>query len=73
MSYILKKDKADEIKIKHKCKTLADDLGKTQSYISLLINQKITCPKTTAIAFTKMVDENLQIEDLFDFTNEDLK
>lgn len=73
MSYVLKKDKASEIKNKCKCKKLADDLDKTPSYISLLINRKITCPKTTAFTFTKMVDENLQIEDLFDFVQENLE
>lgn len=66
MSYILKEDKAKEIKDKFKGKYLANTLGRTECYISLLLNKKLTCPKTTAYAFTKIIDKDLEIDDLFE-------
>ena len=66
MSYKLKSDVAKDIKKKFRGVYLANTLGRTQAYMSLLLNQKINCPKTTAYAFTKMIDSDLEIDDLFE-------
>ena len=66
MSYTLKKDMKSEIKKKYKCMYIAEQLGKTQSYISLVINRKLSIPKTTAYAFTKVLNSEAEIEDYFD-------
>lgn len=66
MSYILKEDKRNEIKEKFRNKYLAKTLGKTECYICLVLNRKLTCPKTTAYSFTKIIDKDLEIEDLFE-------
>lgn len=66
MSYILKEDKAKEIKRKIYGKYIAETLGKNPASISLILNRKLTIPKTTAYAFTKVIDRDLEIEDLFE-------
>jgi len=66
MSYVLKQDKAKEIKKKYLGTYLAETLGITRGYMSRLLNGKVKCPKTTAYAFTKIVDRDLEIDDLFE-------
>ena len=66
MSYILKDGLKEELKSTYKCKYLAQQLGRTQSYISLLLNRKINCPKTVAYTFVKLINSNYEIEDLFE-------
>ena len=66
MSYRLKEDVAEDIKKKFRGVYLANTLGRTQSYIALLLNRKMQCPKTTAYVFTKIVDKDLEIDDLFE-------
>ena len=66
MSYIIKKDKAEEIKNKLRNLYIAETLEKNPSSISLILNGKLTIPKTTAFAITKVIDKDLEVEDLFE-------
>lgn len=66
MSYIIKKDKAEEIKNKFRNLYIAEVLGKNPSSVSLILNGKLRIPKTTAYAFTKVIDRDLEIDDLFE-------
>ncbi len=66
MSYILKDGLKEELTKRYKGKYLAEQLGRTQSYISLLINRKITCPKPVAYTFVKLINSSYEIEDLFE-------
>ena len=66
MSYVIKEDKAEEIKKKFLGKYIAMTLGRSQSNVSLILNRKLNVPKTTAYAFTKVIDKDLEIEDLFE-------
>ena len=66
MTYLIKQKKAEEIKNKFKSTYIAETLGKNPSTVSLILNGKITTPKTTAYAFTKVIDKDLEIEDLFE-------
>lgn len=66
MSYILKEEKANEIKNKIYGKYIAETLGKNRATVSLILNRKLHIPKTTAYAFTKVIDKDLEIDDLFE-------
>ena len=66
MSYIIKKDKAKEIKNKFRNLYIAETLGKNPSSVSLILNGKLRIPKTTAYAFAKVIDKDLEIDDLFE-------
>lgn len=66
MSYRIKEDKAKEIKNKIRNLYIAQTLGKAPSSVSLILNGKLNIPKTTAYAFTKVIDKDLEIDDLFE-------
>ena len=66
MKYIIKKEVGEVIKKKYKCLYLSKQLGVSQSYLSLLVNGKIHCPKVVAYTFSKILNENYEIEDLFE-------
>lgn len=66
MSYIIKQDKAKEIKNKFRNLYIAEVLGKNPASVSLILNGKLRIPKTTAYAFTKVIDKDLEVDDLFE-------
>ena len=66
MSYILKKDVAEEIKKKYKGTYLMKTIGISKCYVSLILNRKKNIPKPLAYSLTKAVDKEAEIEDLFE-------
>ena len=66
MRYILKKESSDLIKKKYKNSYFVKNLDRTDTYISLIINRKKEIPKHMALAFVKTLDNNAEIEDIFD-------
>lgn len=66
MKYILKQDKAEEIRQKLKNKYIADVSGLSLCYVSLIMTGKRQVNKRIAYPFTKAVDSELEIDDLFE-------
>lgn len=66
MKYILRQDKADEIRKKIKNKYIADVSGLSLCYVSLIMTGKRQVNKRIAYPFTKAVDSELEIDDLFE-------
>lgn len=66
MKYILKQDKADEIRKKFKNSYIADTSGLSKCYVSLIMTGKREVNKRIAYPFTKAVDSELEIDDLFE-------
>lgn len=66
MSYILKEGKKEEIKKKFKERWLADSIGISYSYASLILSGKKTCPKRIAYCFVKTIDSNSEIAEYFE-------
>ena len=46
-------------------KYIAEEIGKSEIYVSHILNGKQLCSKTTAYAITKCVSNNKKIDDLF--------
>ena len=66
LRYLIKPDKAEEIKEKFKNKGLANTSGLSICYINLILNGRRKIQKRIAYAFTKSINSELEIEDLFD-------
>jgi plasmid maintenance system antidote protein VapI len=64
--YILKEEKSNEIKSKYKSTYIANGMDLSNAYVSLIIHRKKTVPKKTALSFTKIVDNDLEVSDLFE-------
>ena len=63
--YKFKKDKYEEVMSKYKMKGIAEKIGITQVYLSLILNNKNDCKKTVAYCITKAIDSNAEINDYF--------
>lgn len=63
--YKFKKDKYNEVISKYKIKGLADTIGITSTYLSLVLNNKSDCKKTVAYCITKAIDNEAEIDDYF--------
>ena len=63
--YRIKKEKSEMIKKKYKGTWLAEKLGVSAGYVSQIINYKLVS-KMIAYCFTKALDENFEIDDVFD-------
>lgn len=64
--YILKEDKAEEIRKKYKNTYFIENLGLSKCYISLILNRKRKIAKTTAYCIVKLIDSEAEIEDYFE-------
>jgi hypothetical protein len=64
--YIFKKEEAEVIKRKYKGQYICDIVGISATYLSLILNRKKTCPKTTAYSITKCLNKNAEISKYFD-------
>ena len=64
--YILKEDEAKEISKKFRNQYLAETIGVSKQYISYIFHRKKHISKKLAYAFTKAVDNNSEILDLFE-------
>ena len=66
MRFLLKNSSSDLIKKKYKNTYLIETVGLCASYISQIINRKRAVPKNVAYTFTKAINSELEINDLFD-------
>ena len=66
MRYLLKENVAESIRTKYKNSYLINATGLCSSYISQIVNRKRALPKNAAYIFTKAINNNLEINDLFD-------
>lgn len=66
MKYLLKQEKINEIKRKYKNSYICDTTGLSPCYVSLIMNRRRKVNKRIAYPFTKAVDSELEIEDLFE-------
>lgn len=65
MRYLLKEDKAEIIRKKYKNSYIVDTVGLCTSYVSQIMNRKRAVPKNVAYTFTKAINSEYEIEDLF--------
>ena len=63
--YLLRDDKIDFLKGKFRQDYFAREIGISATYVSLIFNQKKTCPKRIAFCFVKAVSKDAEIEDFF--------
>lgn len=66
MRFVLKEDTAQLIKRKYRNTYIIDTVGLCSSYVSQIINRKRAVPKNVAYTFTKAINSEYEIEDLFD-------
>lgn len=66
MRFILKEDSSEIIKRKYKNTYLKETIGLCASYISQIINRKRAVSKNVAYSFSKAINSEYEIEDLFD-------
>lgn len=66
MGYILKEDVAEQIRNKYRNSYIVEKLGLSKPYISLILHRKRPIKKHIAYSFTKIIDMDLEIEDLFE-------
>ena len=66
----VKPEQAERIKRRYKLSTMAEEVGKGKSLITLYFNGTRSLPKTTAYAITKWIDSEAEIEDFFVRTDE---
>ena len=64
--YLFKSELTDEIQKKYKVRNIGRVVGITEGYLSQIINSKKTCPKRTAYAITKYLNEDAEIEKYFE-------
>ena len=64
--YILKEDSCKEIREKYRNQYIANTIGISSCYISLIMNRKRKISKFMAYAFTKCINKEYEIEDLFE-------
>ena len=65
MRFLLKEDMSELIKAKYKNRYLIDTVGLCASYVSQIVNRKRAVPKNVAYTFTKAINSEYEIEDLF--------
>ena len=66
MRYMLKKNTAEVIRKKYRNSYIVEKVGLCTSYVSQIMNRKRAVPKNVAYTFTKSINSELEIEDLFD-------
>ena len=66
MRFLLKEDASELIRRKYKNRYIIETVGLCASYISQIINRRKAVPKNVAYTFTKAINSECEIEDLFD-------
>ena len=66
MRYLLKEDASKDIKKKYKNSYFVSTVGLCTSYISQIMNRRRAVPKNVAYTFSKAVNNEYEILDLFD-------
>ena len=64
--YVIKPEISEKIKNTFKYSFFIKELGYTKSYVSLVVSGKKSIPRYSAFAFTKCVNCDYKVEDLFD-------
>lgn len=66
MRYLLKENASELIKRKYRNTYIIETVGLCASYTSQIINRRRAVPKNVAYTFTKAINSEYEIEDLFD-------
>lgn len=66
MNYLLKEDASKELIEKYKNKYIADKMGISVPYASLILHRHRPVKKRIAYAFCKVINSEYEIEDLFE-------
>jgi len=66
MRYLLRPNCAELIKNKYKNNYIATRLDLSATYVSLVLHRKRAIAKHLAYAFTKVIDSDANVEDLFE-------
>lgn len=66
MGYLLKEDVAKNIRKKYKNGYLSEIIGISPTYVSLIFHRKRIIPRRLAYAFTKAINSELEINNLFE-------
>lgn len=66
MRYMLKENTSELIKKKYRNSYIENAVGLCASYVSQIINRKRAVPKNVAYTFTKAINSEYEINDLFD-------
>ena len=64
--YVLKEEIAEQLKRKYRGDYFAKEIGISNTYISLILNRKKTCPKRIAYCITKVINNEAEIEEYFE-------
>lgn len=64
--YLLKEEASKEIKNRYKVINLGATIGICRSYVIQMVNRKRKVSKPVAYAFTKCINSDYEIEDLFE-------
>lgn len=65
MGYLLKDDIAKIIRERYKNSYFAKNLDLSNTYISIIVHRKQVVPKRIAYGFTKLINNEANIEDYF--------
>lgn len=66
LGYILKENVATMLRNKYKNGYIAEKLGISQTYVSLILRRRRTVPKHIAYSFVKVLNNDAEIEDYFE-------
>lgn len=66
MKYLLKENQAEEIRKKYKNAYISEITGLSMCYVSLILNRRREVPKRIAYVFTKAINRDYEINELFD-------
>lgn len=64
--YKFKKEKYEEVISKYKVKGIAEKIGITPIYLSMILNNKNNCKKTVAYCITKAINSEAEINEYFE-------
>lgn len=64
--YMMKDDAIKKLREKYKLEYIANKVGISFSYISMITNKRIHCSKMVAYAITKTIDSEAEVDELFD-------
>ena len=63
--YYFRQDVLEKVKAKYKSSWICKEVGISNAYVSLILNDKKSCPKRIAYCITKAIDKNAEIMDYF--------
>lgn len=66
MGFILKKESADLITKKYKNSYISNQLNLSGTFVSQVLHRKKAVAKHTAYAFTKLINSEAEVEDIFE-------